>query len=145
MPKQVWEVKGLEDLHKQFHHLVKALDKDQVEPVLEAGANEMAEEIRSRIKEGPTGNLKKSVTTKRLTPLGKNPAAYIAAIDRMQAPHAHLVEWGTKERRHKNTGKSVGRVKARPFFRPAWDAKQDKVAGDILEKLTALVEGVAKE
>jgi hypothetical protein len=36
---------------------------------------------------------------------------------------AHLLEFGTKERRQKK-GRRTGRIRARPFVRPAWDAEQ---------------------
>ena len=37
------------------------------------------------------------------------------------APHAHLIEWGTAERFHNRSGKSVGIMQATPFFTNAWD------------------------
>jgi HK97 gp10 family phage protein len=42
-------------------------------------------------------------------------------------PHAHLIEFGTKPRYQKKTGKFVGQVRARPFMRPAWDSKRAQV------------------
>lgn len=42
-------------------------------------------------------------------------------------PHAHLNEFGTKDRYQKTTGKFVGRMKAKPFMRPAWDSKKGAV------------------
>lgn len=46
------------------------------------------------------------------------------------APHAHLIEFGTAPRFHKD-GKFVGAVMADPFMRPAWDAQRP----DMLERL----------
>lgn len=39
-------------------------------------------------------------------------------------PHAHLYEFGTGIRVQSSTGRSTGRMAARPFLRPAWDANQ---------------------
>ena len=53
-------------------------------------------------------------------------------------PQAHLLEFGTGERFHKN-GKSVGSMKAEPFMRPAWDQHKsgmaDAVGGELWEEI----------
>lgn len=46
------------------------------------------------------------------------------------APHAHLVEFGTGPRYHKN-GKYVGIMPPDPFLRPAWDANKDQVLASL--------------
>lgn len=57
------------------------------------------------------------------------------------APHAHLIEFGTKPRKHKKTGKSTGAGPAKPFIRPAFDAG----LGDAVTKIGAgLEEEIAK-
>lgn len=43
--------------------------------------------------------------------------------------HGHLVEFGTKARFQKSTGKFVGVMPAQPFMRPAWDT----LSGAVLE------------
>ena len=47
------------------------------------------------------------------------------------APHAHLVEFGTKPRRQKTTGKSTGVMPANPFIRPAFDEGVQSAIVDI--------------
>lgn len=49
-------------------------------------------------------------------------------------PHAHLVEFGTVERFHRS-GKSVGRMPAQPFMRPAWDGNREAVLATLTAEL----------
>lgn len=62
----------------------------------------------------------------------------------VNAPHAHLVEFGTNERHHKS-GKSVGRMPAHPFIRPAWDGTSMEALGTIRTTLASEVARAAKE
>lgn len=41
-------------------------------------------------------------------------------------PHAHLIEFGTGPRTHKN-GKFVGQVSPQPFMQPSWDANKGRL------------------
>jgi len=57
---------------------------------------------------------------------------YVGPVDDLGrgAPHAHLIEFGTGPRHHRD-GKFVGAVMPEPFMRPAWDA----VSPDMLDTL----------
>jgi HK97 gp10 family phage protein len=59
-------------------------------------------------------------------------------------PHAHLIEFGTKPRYQKTTGKFVGQVRARPYMRPAWDANQTKVLTTFKNDMWSEIEKAAK-
>lgn len=48
--------------------------------------------------------------------------------------HAHLVEFGTGNRFQRN-GRFVGRMPARPWLRPAWDANRDRLLADLRRHL----------
>lgn len=121
-----WEIKGLEELNKKLTEVVKSLNPDKVEPVLSKGARQMSSAIRRNAPRGPTGNLKRSIKTKKLKPLAwNNPAASIAAIDRKIAPHAWLVE-------HK--GRSKG------FFRRAVDETSGKVIETVTREVQKLID-----
>lgn len=48
---------------------------------------------------------------------------------RYKGYHAHLVEYGTKERFNRR-GASRGRMPAKPFAKPAFDATKDQVLGN---------------
>ncbi len=82
-----------------------------------------------------SGNFKVAVTSKlaasqrrdaRMDRGRSKVVLYVGPVmpDGDTAPHAHLYEFGTVQRFHKKTGKSVGAMPARPFMRPAWDAHQ---------------------
>ncbi len=60
------------------------------------------------------------------------------------SPHAHLVEFGTVERFHKS-GKSVGRMPANPFIRPAWDSSGEAALTTIKTTLAREVAKAAKK
>ena len=60
------------------------------------------------------------------------------------APHAHLVEFGTVDRFHKGSGKSVGAMPMNPFMRPAFDAAAASCALAIQTELKAEIERIAK-
>jgi HK97 gp10 family phage protein len=65
----------------------------------------------------------------RLTPRQRKQKVKLADVEMyvgVRGPHAHLVEFGTKER-HQKSGKSVGAMPRRPFLRPAWDAQMSNV------------------
>lgn len=113
-----WDIQGLEELGRAIANLTKSLNPDKVEPILNKGAKYMTGTIKGNAPKGPTGNLKRSVKTKKLKALAWNtPAASIAAIDHKIAPHAWLVE---------NRGKSKG------FFRRSVDEAGGTVI-DIVE------------
>ena len=63
----------------------------------------------------------------------------------VNAPHAHLVEFGTVERFHKTSGKSTGVMPMQPFIRPAWDATNMAALGLIKTTLASEVARAAKE
>jgi HK97 gp10 family phage protein len=51
--------------------------------------------------------------------------------------HGHLVEFGTRPRFHKKTGRFVGVMPALPFMRPAWGATKDRVLTTMRETIWA--------
>lgn len=58
-------------------------------------------------------------------------------------PHAHWIEFGTGERFHKS-GKSVGRVTAQPYMRPAWDSQKRMALEIIIRDLGDEIEKAAQ-
>ena len=76
-----------------------------------------------------SGNLKKGITYSddiytRTTKVGVGPPAR----------HAHLMEFGTVERKNKKQNKSTGRVEARPFMRPTFSEEKDAVEKILSER-----------
>lgn len=64
----------------------------------------------------------------------------IAAQVGPSEPHAHLVEFGTGERKHKS-GKSTGVMPAQPFIRPAFD---HNAAGAVVTMKEGLADEIGK-
>ena len=85
-----------------------------------ARAKEIADDMQRRAPLGPTGNLRRSIHAH------KYKAVSIVAVDRIIAPHAGLVEFGSSARPRS------GVMPAHPYFRPAIDAA--KGVKDIIEK-----------
>jgi len=56
---------------------------------------------------------------------------------------AHLVEFGTADRYQQKSGKYVGRMPAKPFMRPAWDASKDATLAGIGADLWAEIQKTA--
>ena len=150
-----FRIDGIDDLKRQIEKITREMGPDNVEKVNYDAADIITREVQSRAPQGPTGNLKSSPVTKKLKrEYYGHPARAIAAIDRKKAPHAHLVEYGTSSRREvkdkqvlydsktgKFFGKSVGPMTARPFFRPAVDAKYNEAfdflkngLGDLIDR-----------
>ncbi len=111
-------LEGMEDFARDIQKIAKSLPPARVEKHLEEAANIITRDVKSRIKKSVTGNLASAAVTKKLRRFGTSAAPFISTIDRNIAPHAHIIEKGTKKRYHKS-GRYVGRVKATPFFRPA--------------------------
>jgi HK97 gp10 family phage protein len=153
-----WEVRveGIEELADYIRKLgrISTDNIDQAEAVYRSGADIIADDMRGRVSRGSSGNLQKSVTTKTLQRRGSQPAPAIAAIDRKRAPHAHLVEFGTSTRKVKKKkvlydkktgqffGAQVAEMPAKPFFRPAVDAKENEVFEHVISGMLELIEGV---
>ena len=71
------------------------------------------------------------------------------------APHAHLLEWGTEERQHKEAKavpigdvvrvvQSTGRVQARSYLRQAWESTKDGVMKIFTDEMKKEIEKAAK-
>ncbi len=133
------DIRGKEEFQRTLLALVRALPNDKVEPVMLDGAKVVARDAKSRAPVGPTGNLKRAVRTRQLRQIGRYPRTAIAAVDRKKAPHAHLIEYGTKPRVQKTTGRPTGIGPAIPFFRPAVDTNRVRVYEQIKDKLWEMI------
>ena len=61
------------------------------------------------------------------------------------APNAHLIEFGTAPRVQRKTGRYTGRVQARPFLRPAWDAGKAQFLASLGTMLGRALERKARQ
>ncbi len=138
------EIKGNEEFAKTLLALAKALPNDKVEPVMMEGAKVIRDAVKAKAPLGPTGHLKKAVKAKQLKQISNYPRSAAAAVDRKVAPHAYIIEYGTKPR-HQKSGRYTGSGPARPFFRPAVDANREPVYQRIRDKLlNTIVEAARK-
>jgi len=130
----------LAKLNQNLAKIHKKFGDAGVEPILVKAAEIVSSKLKQNIKEGPTGNLKSAVITRKLARKPSFPPTVISGIDRAIAPHAHLVEFGTRERFHKS-GKSVGAANGYPFFRFTWDSTKGQVSALIESEFKRLLEG----
>ncbi|MDH4319949.1 MAG: HK97 gp10 family phage protein [Desulfobulbaceae bacterium] len=122
------------------------------------GADIVAEEARRLAPGGPTGNLRRGIVSRidNVKVLfgsgGKAGHAYVG-INYNIAPHAHLVEFGTAGARTPTKKKYLkmvidgqvifrrvaGPMPAKPFLRPAIDAKSPEAAAAVAADLAARI------
>jgi hypothetical protein len=113
------KVTGMDELKKEMKAVMEEMKKACGDGT-EACADRLASIVRRNAPRGPTGNLQKAVTTKKLPDKPYYPAVTMVGLDYGIAPHQHLVEFGTGPREHAS-GKSVGAARPNPFFRQSID------------------------
>lgn len=138
MAKTQVKLKGTKELNRAIKKAKRKLDHKELQAIFQQGAQMMEDEAKRRTPSGPTGNLKDAIYTRQM---GTDPLVYIAAVDRTQAPHAHLVEHGTGPRYQDETGKYVGEMPANPYWRPAWDTISPRIESFLLKELRRRVGG----
>lgn len=87
--------------------------------VVKKNAKEVQKKAKERVPIGKTKNLRQSIKPKYFKK-GHAPSATVFPRGKKGSAR-HLIEYGTRTRRHRS-GKSVGRVTARPFMKPAQDS-----------------------
>lgn len=101
---------------------------------LERQIRKASEEIKGRVKEQvkeSADNVKKKAKNNAPVDDGELKKRIIESFSKdglsavvvSKAPHSHLVEHGSKSRRHKS-GKSVGTMPAQPFMHPATESER---------------------
>lgn len=129
--KATFDVSGFEDIEADLAAIPKAMSDTvirramvaELQPIADAanglwpGSNDEAF--------GVSRNLKG-----RRVPRGGPITMYVGSTS--EAPHAHLLEWGTEPRYHKS-GKYVGAVAPTPILTPSWDAQKE----DLLMRIAA--------
>jgi len=112
MAKFRFRLKNVAEVDRQIDRAIRRLDHDQVGPLARQGAEVMANEARSRVPRD-SGLLHDSIHTKRQGV--DDPPVWLAAVERRQAPHAHLIELGTVN------------MQPQPFWRPAFDSVHGEI------------------
>lgn len=125
--KMTFTVTGMDELKKEMKAVMEEM-KEACGEGTEAAADRLAGILRRNVPEGPRGNLKKAVTTKKLPDKPYYPAVTMVGLDYGIAPHQHLSEFGTGPRQHRS-GKSVGAMPATGFFRKSIDQGRKQITG----------------
>lgn len=102
-------------------------------------AKPLVEKEKLLAPEGPTGNLVDSIGAERVaigsaTNLGEVNVGPRRRKGRYKGYAAHLVEFGTKQRKTSNNA-NRGSMKAKPFVRPAFDSEAQGVIDSIDNEL----------
>lgn len=103
------------------------------------GARLLWAEAKSRAPVGPTGNYRRQI--KMRTKVLKD--GNVATMVRATAPHAALVEMGSKERMQKATGRCTGRMPAMAVMEQAARAKGQQAADLVMQETAAEIERAA--
>jgi HK97 gp10 family phage protein len=163
--KTSMKIEGLKELDAALSELPKATAKNNMRRAAETALQPVVDHAKSLAPAGKPrkvgkryvtgGDLKRSLTVSRK--LGKSAAKKMREEQRREGKYsinvyagaspmryAHLVEFGTKPRYHKKTGKFVGQMPARPFMRPAWDANKTQVLATFQKDMWARIEKSAK-
>jgi len=138
------EIEGKKEFEATLRNLVNALPNEKVEPVMMEGAKTVAAAAKAKAPRGPTGNLKKAVKAKQLKQISNYPRSAAAVVDRKVAPHANIIEYGTKPR-HQKSGRYTGSGPARPFFRPAVDTNVGRIYTQIKDKFLDMILEAARK
>jgi HK97 gp10 family phage protein len=128
-----FQIEGLKELEAALMQLSKATGKTVLRNALKKAAAPIAEAAKENVPVDE-GRLKESISVNTRLVKSQQPGGFRdrtavnvhVGADAKNGPHAHLVEFGTKPRFHKKSGKYVGMAPAQPFLRPAWDANKEK-------------------
>lgn len=104
---------------------------DEVDEVLRAKAEEIAEAARQAVPRGATGNLADSIVVEEDTRRGYSGYRVVAdarsATGKYHAPYAHMVEYG-----------SVHNDPPRPFLIPALDDRREEIFKSVMDTIEEL-------
>jgi hypothetical protein len=122
---------------KPIDYVLKRLPQQLNHRVLQSAhydaAKVLVNEAKNLAPEGPTGNLVDSIGTVRPS---MSKASELGLIEvgprrgRYKGNAAHLVEYGTVQRRNKR-GANRGKMTAKPFMFPAWEKTKDRIRASI--------------
>lgn len=117
---------GDADLVAKLEKIGKRMGRAVQMKALRAGSTPVLQAFRAASPVGKTGNLKRG-QTRKLKTYASGISVAIVGADYAVAPHAHLVEYGTKERYRKKFAQKTGRgftghAKGQRVFTKAFEA-----------------------
>ena len=118
--------------------LPHAMGKTVLRNALKKAAKPVYNAVKESAPVGLTGNLKAGVlmSPKRYgkSVRSKGSSFFFVGMDKILAPHAWMVEYGTGPRFLAN-GKYVGEMPPSKFFRTAWDANKEKALQILIKEI----------
>jgi HK97 gp10 family phage protein len=135
-------IEGDKELLAALQKLSRALSEKVQVKAIRKGAFPIKREMKARAPE-KSELLKKSIIIRKASKRVSRDAA-VGIGPSKDAPHGHLVEFGTEPRRHKS-GKSTGQMPAHPFMRTAFDAKKDEAQERMGKAIWAEIEKAVKK
>lgn len=146
-----FELEGLKEVAESLNQFTDGVARNITSRSLAEAAEPMAKaaralapkrsgELRESIAASTRAEIKGRLRNKNLRFAFVGPS--YSKFDKHYAPHAHLVEYGTGARYHKD-GKYVGQAPAQPFMRPAFDQYKQEVVVRFRDILIVEVERAA--
>lgn len=134
MPSLSVQVEGVQATIKRMSRIAKSMGVQDIdlENLIHEAAKVIAKQAKANAPQGPTGNLRRGIVGKKYKTKRRHEPAAFAGIDYRIAPHAHLVEFGTKN------------MAARPFFKPAVEATRGQVERMIKQGILRLITEASK-
>ena len=127
-----FELTGVKEMMRMFDKLpTVSMQKGVIRAALKKAGEPIKAEAIARVgasnlkgdKLGSTITI--STSLKKSQRKGRRDSTRVFMYVGSWAPHAHLIEFGTAQRK-KASGSSTGFVSATPFMRPAWDGNKSK-------------------
>ena len=147
---------GMDELNKNLEGLKGYVDSKDITRGLHSGLKIVQRIAKNKAPKGPTGNLKRGIVSGVFRRQVRGSPAVYMAIDYSIAPHAHLVEFGTKQRVPRKWGflqfeidgktifaKHAKGMPAKPFWRPAIDTGKSAAGKVAIKKIAGSVEQAA--
>jgi HK97 gp10 family phage protein len=132
-------------MREAFRRLPSKVGRKYCRKAVTEATKPLRQELRRITPKGRTGNLRKGIAQQfKYSPRGAGLFKYRLGFDRKKAPHALLLEFGTKKRRTKK-GANRGRGPTLKFFRRYMEAKAANVGQRIAAALRKYLEAAMKE
>lgn len=134
MPSISIQLKGTQAVIKRMSAVAKSMGVQDIdlENLIHEAAKVIAKQAKANAPQGPTGNLKRAVIAKKYRTKRRHEPAAFAGMDYRIAPHARLIEFGTKF------------MSARPYFKPAVEATKGQVERMIKQGMLRLIAEASK-
>ncbi len=128
-----FDLRGTAQFADKIDKLADKIGKENVEPIVLAGADKLRKYIRKAAPRGKTGNLQRGQIRKLLPRKSEYPVVALIRPQYSIAPHSHLVE-------HGHAGPAPAR--AHPFFYPTVEAHRQEIQDEIIAKIKGEIEQI---